>query len=271
MSIRQSSVLALPALLACAMGGWGQRTGPIQPREKPPLEKPPIPEEEIIRRFAEKEAEFRLARDEYSYKQTVLVREFREDGSPGGEFRRNSEVIFLPSGERFEKVTFEPPSTLQRLTITREDMHDIESIQPFVLTTEDLPKYVIEYQGREKVDELTTYVFSVRPKKIEKGQRYFDGMIWVDDEDLQIVKTRGKAVPDIRGRGQENLFPVFETYRENIDGKYWFPTYTEADDVLQFSTRPVRLKIVVRYRDYKKRDVTVRILEDKSAPKPPEP
>ncbi len=248
-----------------------QRTGPIQPREKPPLERPPIPVEEIIHRFAEKELEFRLARDEYSYKQTVLVREYREDGSPGGEFRRNSEVIFLSDGERFERVTYEPPPTLRMLTVSPEDMHDLENIQPFVLTTEDLPKYSIEYQGREKVDELTTYVFHVRPKRIEKGQRYFEGTIWVDDVDLQIVKTRGKAVPDIRNGGQENLFPVFETYRENIDGKYWFPTYTAADDVLQFSRAPIRMKIIVRYKDYKKRDVTVRILEDKSPPKPPEP
>lgn len=264
--------LALGLALALAPSALAQRTGPLPAPEKPKLEAPPIPPEEIIRRFAEKEAEFKLARDNYSYKQTVIVRDYTERGRPGGEYRRNSEVIFLDSGERFEKVTYEPPSTLSRISVTREDLHDIESIQPFVLTTADLPQYHVEYRGKERVDELTTYVFDVRPRKIEKGRRYFQGTVWVDDVDLQIVKTRGKAVPDLRdGRG-ENLFPVFETYRENIDGRYWFPTYTRADDTLRFASGPVRITILIRYSDYKKRGVTSRILgAEKIDPPPPQP
>jgi len=253
---------------------WAQRTGPLPAPERPKLEEPKIPVEEIIRRFAEKEAEFKLARDEYSYKQSVVVRDFDDRGRPEGEFRRNSEVIFLASGERFEKVTYEPPSTLTRFGVTPEDMHDLENIQPFVLTTEDLPEYNIVYEGKQAVDELSTYVFDVAPKRIEKGRRYFQGKIWVDDVDLQIVKTRGKAVPDIRGKNSENLFPVFETYRENIDGKYWFPTYTSANDVLRFSSGPVRMRILVRYTDYKRRDVSVRIVDSEPAElpkKPPQP
>ncbi|MGH9796494.1 MAG: hypothetical protein ACRD5G_17165 [Candidatus Acidiferrales bacterium] len=262
------------AALACMALGLAtpvraQHTGPLPPPQRPKMEAPAIPVEEIIRRFAEKEAEFKLARDEYSYKQTVMVREYDEDGRPGGEFRRNSEVIFLDKGERFERVTYEPPVTLRHLSMTPEDMHDLESIQPFVLTTEEVPDYKIDYQGREKVDELTTYVFDVRPKRIERGRRYFQGRIWVDDVDLQIVKTRGKAVPDIREGNQENLFPEFETYRENIDGKYWFPTYTSADDVLRFSSGPVRMKILVRYTDYKKRAVSTRIIGSERVEPPP--
>jgi len=263
------------AALACASVAGAQHTGPLPQSEKPKLEEPKIPVEEIIRRFAEKETEFALARDQYSYKQSVVVREYDERGRAGGEFRRNSEVIFLPNGDRFEKVTFEPPATLQRISVTPEDMHDMENIQPFVLTTEELPDYKIEYEGKEVIDELTTYVFDVRPKRIEKKRRYFQGKIWVDDVDLQIVKTRGKAVPDIREGNTENLFPEFETYRENVDGKYWFPTYTSANDVLRFSTGPVRMKILIRYTDYKKREVTSRIVgaepTDPPAQKPPSP
>lgn len=259
------------AMLALGLAApvCAQHTGPLPPPERPKLEEPAIPVEEIIRRFAEKEAEFKIARDRYSYKQSVVVREFDDAGRPGGEFRRNSEVIFLDDGERFERVTYEPPTTLQRLVMTPEDMRDIESVMPFVLTTEEIPDYKIDYQGREKIDELTTYVFDVRPKRIERGRRYFQGRIWVDDVDLQIVKTRGKAVPDIREGGQENLFPAFETYRENIDGKYWFPTYTSADDVLRFSGGSVRMRILIRYTDYKKRAVSTRILGSERVEPPP--
>ncbi len=301
--------LMLMILLAATGGVAAQQTGPIPPPKQAPSESatqaaPSLPVEEIITRFAANEAEFRKARDEYSYKQLVVVRDFdlrdvdekrrstdrrgrgrdtdrrdpppdprnpqrNREGRPGGEYRRQSEVIFLPNGERFERVTYEPPSTLEFLGMTPEDLRDMENIQPFVLTTEDLPKYDVRYEGREQIDELTTYRFRVAPKRMEAGQRYFEGQIWVDDVDLQIVKTRGKAVPDVR-KGKENLFPVFETYRENIDGQYWFPTYTSADDVLHFKNGDMRIKVLIRYTEYKKREVQVRILSADPTP-PPKP
>jgi hypothetical protein len=137
------------------------------------------------------------------------------------------------------------------------------------LTSENIDKYDLTYRGMEMVDEIDTYVFEVNPKTLEKDQRYFEGRIWVDQQDLQIVKTYGKAVPDIHGRSGENLFPRFETYRENIDGKYWFPTYTHANDVLDFTAGPVRIKMTVRYANYKQFKSTARILD--STPLPAEP
>ncbi len=139
---------------------------------------PPLPVEEIIRRFAAKETEFKKARDNYTYKQSVEVREFDTYGNPGGEFRRTSEIIFTPGGERFERITYEPPATLKMVSLSREDIEDLENIQPFVLTTEDLPKYTLDYRGREHVDEIDTYVFQVTPRRIVQGQRYFEGLIW---------------------------------------------------------------------------------------------
>jgi hypothetical protein len=163
------------------------------------------------------------------------------------------------------------------VSLSREDIEDLENIQPFVLTMEDLPKYRLEYRGREHLDEIDTYVFQVTPKRMEQGQRYFEGSIWVDDLDLQIVKTYGKAVPDIRRGKQENLFPRFETYRENIDGKYWFPTYTRADDRLRFSNREVRIRMIVRYSEYKQFKSTVKIIpggpaqpDESTPPRPPQ-
>lgn len=223
-------------------------------------EQPPLPAEEIIRRFAAQETEFKRARDNYTYKQSVHIQEYDSRGVPGGEYRRTSEIVFTPEGNRYERVTREPPSTLQWVSVSREDMTDLENIQPFVLTTNDLAKYDLEYRGRGRVDEISTYVFRIAPKRIERGERYFQGLIWVDDQDLQIVKTQGKAVPDIRQGNRENLFPTFETYRENVDGRYWFPTYTRADDILRFKSGDVRIRVTIRYTDYKQFRVTSRIL-----------
>lgn len=269
------ALLFLTATGQTVLSATGQNPAGNDPKQtEATSDQPPIPVDEIIRRFAAKEAEFKLARDNYTYKQSVHVREYGEFGGPGGEYIRKSEIVFTPEGKRYERVTYEPPSTLERISITPEDLADLESIQPFVLTTEDLPQYDLKFRGRERVDEITTYVFQVRPKRIEKGQRYFEGTIWVDDQDLQIVKTRGKAVPDLRSGKRENLFPTFETYRENIDGQYWFPTYTRADDVLAFSSGNVRIRVIIRYSDYKQFRVTVRIrtpeTEEPPLKKPPQ-
>jgi hypothetical protein len=139
-------------------------------------------------------------------------------------------------------------------------MKDLENIQPFGLTTEDLPKYDVQYVDTEKVDELTCYVFRVAPKRIEKNQRYFQGMIWVDNKDLAVVKSDGKAVPDLKN----NLFPRFVTYRENIEGNFWFPTYTHADDVLHFQNQDAHIRMTVRYKNYKRFGSTVKIGESKT-------
>jgi hypothetical protein len=120
-----------------------------------------------------------------------------------------------------------------------------------VLTTEDVGKYDIRYLGKQNVDEIPCYLFSVKPKTMVKGQRYFEGQIWVDDRDLQIVKTYGKGV-GVLGKNEDNQFPKFETYREQIDGKYWFPTYTHADDTLHFRDSEQRIRMTIKYQNYKR-------------------
>jgi hypothetical protein len=149
-------------------------------------------------------------------------------------------------------MVYAPVQTLT-LILTPEDMDDLVHVQPFVLTTDQVPDYDLTYIGREKIDEVSTYVFSVRPKpkKMVKGKRYFEGQAWVDDRDLQIVKTYGKGVGTIK-ENKDNQFPRFSTYREQIDGKYWFPTYTYADDTLHFRDSSQRVKLVIRYQDYKR-------------------
>jgi hypothetical protein len=221
-------------------------------------EAPPIPAEEIIRRFAEKEKEFKNARANYVYRQDVSVQELNANNRVTGEYRFTSDIGFDQTGRRTERIVYAPQNTLKNIGITAQDLQDIREIQPFVLTSDDISKYKLTYAGKEKVDEIDTYVFDVEPKTIVKGQRYFQGRIWVDDLDMQIVKTYGKAVPDIREKGQENLFPRFETYREQID-QYWFPTYTRAVDTLQFSSGPQRMRQVIKYENYKKFEADVKL------------
>jgi outer membrane lipoprotein-sorting protein len=207
--------------------------------------------DEIIQKFAAKEAEFSQARENYTYKQTARVQTLDPGGASTGKWETVSDITFNPvDGKRMEHVTYSPVSTLSEVTLTPEDMEDLKSVQPFVLTTAELPKYLIRYLGRQKVDEIGCYVFAVKPKKMDPGQRYFEGEVWVDDRDLQIVKSYGRGVGKLK-RNEDQQFPKFETYREQIDGKYWFPTYTIANDTLHFKDNDVRLKQTVRYDDYK--------------------
>ncbi len=208
---------------------------------------------EIIRKFAQKETEFSAARNNYTYRQTVKLQELDSGGNPtGAEYNLVEDIIFSPEGKRMEKVVFAPVSTLRNILLTPEDEQDLRNVQPFVMTTAETPDYQVDYLGRENVDEIPCYAFSVKPKKLAPGRRYFEGQIWVDDRDFQIVKTYGKGVGVIKKSG-DNQFPKFETYREQIDGKYWFPTYTRADDTLHFqSGQDQRIRMVVRYQDYKR-------------------
>jgi len=206
---------------------------------------------EIIKKFAAKEAEFREARNNYTYRQSVKMEELDAGGNPsGGKWEEVDDIIFTPEGKRMEKVVYAPVISLAHLTLTPQDVQDLRDVQPFVLTTTDVGEYNVNYLGREKLDEIGCYSFSVKPKKMDTGKRYFEGEIWVDDRDLQIVKTYGKGVGLV---SKTNQFPKFETYREQIDGKYWFPTYTHADDTLHFPDgSSQRIKMTVQYRDYKR-------------------
>src|SRR5450755_4608275 len=218
--------------------------------------------EEIVKHFATKEKEFKEARDQYTFRQDVKVMTL-DGNTPDGMYQQVFDVSFDDKGHKIKNVVFAPQPTLQRIMMTEEDFDDIENRLPFVLTSDEIGEYDILYVGQQKQDELNTYVFDVAPKEIVGKKRYFQGRIWVDDHDFQIVKTYGKTVPDIRKKkGQENLFPRFTTWREQIDGKYWFPTYTKADDILHFSSGDIHIREIVKYSDYKRFGSNVKITFD---------
>jgi hypothetical protein len=227
--------------------------------------------DEIIKKFAAHEAEFSKARENYVYRQTARVQELDDSGNTTGRWEMVSDIIFSSDGKRSEHVVRSPVPNLHNLLLTPEDMEDLKSVQPFVLTTDQLSKYQIRYLGRQKVDEIGCYVFAVKPVKYEGKQRYFQGEVWVDDRDLQIVKSYGRGVGTENKKGQQ--FPKFETYREQIDGKFWFPTYTIANDTLHFKDLDVRMKQTVKYEDYKrfKADTSITFGETVDEKKDPPP
>jgi hypothetical protein len=235
-----------------------------QERGESPLNTAPPPNgvtpEQIIQKFAAREKEFAQAREDYTFRQFVKV-ETLDGDTPDGEYQQIVDVTFDDKNRRKETVVFSPQSTLTKVEMTREDFEDIQHRYPFVLSSDDLPKYQILYAGQQRVDEVDTYVFDVAPKALEKGQRYFQGRIWVDNRDFQIVKSHGKPVgmQNVKHKEDEQLFPAFTTYREQIDGKYWFPTYSRADEVLHFPpnknnpiAQEVHIRITVKYQDYKR-------------------
>jgi len=221
---------------------------------------------DIIQKFAAKEKEFKLAREQYTYTQDVTIKA-SNDAAGEGSFRQVTDVLFDDHGHRLEQVKFAPQSSLDSagIIMTQADFDDIRNRLPFVLTTDDIGKYQILYVGKQREDELGTYVFDVAPKEIVHGERYFQGRIWVDDHDFQIVKTYGETVPQVHNSkhpDKENLSPKFTTWREQIDGRYWFPTYTRADDTLQFAQGPVRMRYIVKYENYKRYGAKSRITYD---------
>jgi hypothetical protein len=232
------------------------------------LSQPAIPVDQVIQQFAAKESEFQDALNHYTYRRVARVQTIDDDGKVDGEYYEVDDVIFDPTGRRTEKVVFAPANTLTRVMMSPSDLQDIQHGYPFVLTKDDLPQYDVKYVGKQKVDEVDCYVFDVSPKQILKNKRYLDGRIWVDSTDLQIVVTNGRMVPDDTKRGQEDLHPPFMTWRQQIDGKYWFPTYTKGEGILHFSggygymSQDVHMRDTVKYTDYKRFGSTSTIIYD---------
>lgn len=233
--------------------------------QEPPID-PDLPRgtstDQIEQRFAAQEQEFKRAREQYTYREAVSMQAFDLSGSPKGEYTETFDVTFDDQGQRVFKQVTAPHSTLRDISVTKEDIDDIRNRMPFVLTSDELPDYDINYVGQQQLESGSTYLFDITPKHMDAGRRYFEGRIWVDGNQFQIVKSYGKSVPDLYSRGNENLFPNFTTYRSLIDGKYWFPTSTRADDVLHFSGGDIRVRETVNYSNYRRFGSTSRVIFD---------
>jgi len=267
------SWIAAIAVAACALAAAAQNKDSFTPMPldagfgRMDLSDPAIPPEQIIKQFSAKETEFQEALNHYTYRRVARVQTLDDDNKVTGEWYEVDDVIFDPGGARTEKVVFAPASTLEQggVMMSPSDMQDIQHGYPFVLTTADVPAYDIKYVGRQKVDEVDCYVFDVSPKMIQKGKRYLDGRIWVDATDLQIVVSNGRMVPDDTRKDHEDLHPPFMTWRQQVDGHYWFPVYTKGEGILHFSggygymAQDVHIRDTVKYTDYKRFGTTTKV------------
>ena len=250
------------AVTAEAAQGQPNGFGPLDPA--PPTG---LTADQIVAKFGERESAFAKARDQYTFRQDVLIQTINDDsGKPEGAYKQVTDVVFSDEGHRSENVVFAPANTIQSVIMTQNDFDDIEKRLPFVLTTQDLPQYDLTYLGRQKIDDVDTYVFDCKPKVLVKGKRYFQGKVWVDQQELEIVLINGKSVPDILKRGNEDLSPPYTTYYSEVDGSYWFPVYTHADGVLHFPAQNgamannVHIRYTVKYSDYKRFHAKSRII-----------
>ena len=209
--------------------------------------------QELIERFTAQETKVREARSRYTFMQDVMVQTL--DGPKvEGQFHQITSVSFDEKGKRVENVTFSEVSTLRDIRMSEEDFDDIRTFMPWILAADQLPDYKLTYAGRQHVDDLDTYVFHVEPVKLEKNQRYFQGRVWVDDRDLQVVKLCGKSIQEQVRKKKKNepvdVRPTFVGYRQIIDGN-WFPVYARVDETLQFGVNSVHLREIVKFKDYK--------------------
>ena len=272
-------VIAILIAAGCAAGAMAQEKDSFTPMALDsgfgPMDitPPAIAPEEIIREFSAKESEFQKALNHYTYRRVARVQTVDEDNKVDGEYYQVDDVTFDTTGRRIEKVVYAPENTLQRVSMSPSDLQDIQQGYPYVLTAENIAQYDVKYVGRQKVDELDCYVFDVSPKVIEKKKRYLLGRIWVDATDLQIVVTNGRMVPDDTRKNNEDLHPPFMTWRQQVDGHYWFPVYTKGEGILHFAggsgymAQDVHMRDTIKYTDYKQYGSTSKIIyEGKELP-----
>lgn len=210
------------------------------------------PPANLAKLAAQRETETEKERSEYTYRQTVTLEELDSHGAARGQYREVRDVVFSPARERSETLIGKPLSTLKNLIMTEQDFDDIRNIQPLVLTEDRLWNYETRFRGEESMDGIDCWVLQVRPRQILQDQRFFDGMIWIDKKEYNIVRMEGKAVPQIRTTKTENLFPRFTTIRKPTDGKHWFPVHTYADDTLHFKGGDIRERLQIVYNNYKR-------------------
>jgi hypothetical protein len=254
---RRTPLAALALLCAAATGAQDNNQGPMAPPPKfevhrmpsvPHPGAPPIPEQQIIERFAQNEDAARKAYDTYSFTLTIRIEELVDSG---GKLTAVGESYVKPDGQRYWRVAKPLQSTLKLTSYTLEEVRPVITLPVFFLTSDQIANYSFLYAGQQKLDELNTYIFQVKPKTLKRSQRLFEGVIYVDDHDLAIVETYGKFVSEVAGNGLDLPFQMFETYRQNFQDKYWLPTYTSSDDYTTSGDEDLHLRLVVRDSDFK--------------------
>jgi len=266
------SLLTRPRVLLVAFAGsflaistLAAQERPAGPQTPPPEHKidrvvgtpqpeapPDLPPAQIISAFTKKEDLYQAERPLYSYRRTIRIQEFGPDGKPAGEYNATYQGVRSSSGQLYEKALAAPETSLQYIQFEPDDAHSIGNVPAFPLTTDQLAKYNLKFLSSEKVDEIDCYIFEVHPKTLDRKHPLFDGIIWVDQKYLEVVKTYGKWVTDLGPMRPGNLpFNMYETYRENVDGKYWFPNYSRSEDFYKLQGHEVPVRVTIKWSDFK--------------------
>src|ERR1700674_4975849 len=261
--IQRSNLLAACGALALALAAApalrrAQGAGPMQPPEStkfpapPPPSKPEpptLPPDEIIRRFAAKEDEMVHAIKDYTFKKYVRIQEIGPDSKATGQLEIVTQLRITPDGKLSEKPVGRQPSTLHYLDLQRGDSDLLAPTPMFPLTTAMLPKYEITYGGKQPLDELSAYFFTIKPRAVERAHAYFSGVVWVDVQDLVVVKSIGKWVTETGDVTASDLpFTVFETYRQQVGKNLWFPAYSRSDETIGAGDVPIC--VIVKWSDF---------------------
>ena len=263
--IRRHVFLVAFAGSLLAISGAAAQESPAGPQAPPPEHKidrvvgtpqpeapPDLPPAQIISAFTKKEDLYQAERPLYSYRRTIRIQEFGPDGKPAGEYNATYQGVRSSSGQLYEKALAAPESSLQYVQFEPDDAHAIGNVPAFPLTTDQLAKYNVKFLSSEKVDEIDCYIFEIHPKTLDRKHPLFDGIIWVDQKYLEVVKTYGKWITDLGPMRSGSLpFNMFETYRENVDGKYWFPNYSRSEDVYKLQGHEVPVRVTIKWSDFK--------------------
>jgi hypothetical protein len=271
-------VTAVIVVLLPGRAAFGQSQGPVVPTPKPEVAKTITQPEvhldsaatdEIVRKFAANEDRMKKAYEQFSFTLSVKV---QEQTNPGGEFVVTGDSFVRSDGLRYERIVKQPVSTLKQTSFTLEDVKTIASLPLFYLTSDEVGNYKFKYQGTEKMDELDTFIFRVQPKLLSRNKKLFDGVIWVEQRDFTIVKSSGKFVREVEAEGVQLPFTMFDTYRENVAGQYWFPTYITSEDmVTPPKSESIALKLVVRSTNFLPNPVPVSSAPALASPPPAKP
>jgi hypothetical protein len=259
----RSAVISVASLLLFASAVLAQEGSP-GPTEPPPehhvtriegvetAAPPSLPPMEIIQAFTKKEELYQKTRPQYSYRKTIRIQEFGPDGHPSGEYDATYDAVRAPDGRVYEKAISSPESNLQYLTFEPEDAQALTKIPAFPVTASMLSKYNLKYLNTETIDEVDCYIFQVSPKFLERKDAYFDGIVWVDQKYLEVVKTYGKWVTDLGDMHPTTLpFVMWDIYRENVDGKYWFPDYARSEGSYKMKDRDVPIRVTIKWTNFK--------------------
>ena len=196
----------------------------------------------------------------YSFKREVRIQTIDAKGRVSGEYRRASDMLLDDAGRRVERnVSFSKP-TLRGLRVTDEYVEDFSGAQLKGFELNQPDAYRFEPFGFEPLNGKSARVYRLTPLNLDvakaTGARVLYGFIWIDEQTGAILKVAGRALPELKQR-----YPLFETHRELVDEKHFFPVRTLADDYLVFPSRRVHVRMLITYSNYKRFAARVNIVE----------